>query len=218
MRIVIPSLNYGDILADSLPAWCRVAGAVSLTVVTAKADRHTQDVARAQGVRCVVTEAWTHDGAILNKALALDEGFGFVPGFTDPPKDGDVCLSIDADSYPMGRLPDETVLEPRVLYSVWRHECLTPSDLDAHVAGTLPLSHFVRMKNNGGKPVGYFQMFRWWPSLRFGSHPTAAKYDIRFRELFPRYVMLEQPYLLHLGPGNIKANWRGRVVPAWRVA
>lgn len=215
MRAVIPSVNYADFLAETLPAWCRVLGPGAITVVTSPSDRETREVARANGVRCHVTSAWTADGAVLNKALALDEAFGFVPGATEPPKVGDLCVSIDADGYPFGRL-DTSRIEPMVLYGAWRHECLDPAALRGHVNGAVPLSQFPRLKTSGGRPVGFFQLFRWFEGLRFGSFPSAAKYDIRFIEQFPRWEMRDDGfYLLHLGQSSVKANWRGRVVPAW---
>lgn len=218
MRIVIPSLHYADMLAETLPAWCRAAAPSVIAVVTGREDAATQQLAADCGVRGVVTDAWTHDDATLNKALALDVAFGFTPGATPPPDDGEVCIAIDADTYPCDPLPDVSAITDRVLYGVWRHMCDTPDDLEALRAGMKPREAFPRMKNSGGGPVGYFQMFRFVPGMRFGSFPTAGHYDTHFRRRFPTWEMWAHPFLLHLGPSSVKANWSGRVVPQWRAA
>src|SRR5690606_37733393 len=78
VRVVIPSVNYADFLADTLPAWqAFLPRDAKIAVVTTPEDRETQAVAASCDVPCCVTDVWTRDGAIFNKGSALDLAFGF---------------------------------------------------------------------------------------------------------------------------------------------
>lgn len=172
-----------------------------------------------------ITDGWSridadiHKGAIpphFNMPLGLDEAFGFIQGLRDTPEDGELCLSLNADVYPFGKLPTEAEIPHGVMAGWWRHECYTPKDLAAHVAGTRPKSAYKQMKNSGGRPVGYAQLFRYFPGFRFGSYGSAAKYDIHVFAKFARLEMRHDLYLFHLGgPEGGHANWVGRCVPRW---
>ena len=105
MRAVIPALHYADLLAVILPAWVQMLGPEALTVVTTPDDHETHDVASARGVGLVATDAWSRDEAILNKAAALDDAFGFTPGYRRPPPPREGRLSPDAGAYPFGHFP-----------------------------------------------------------------------------------------------------------------
>lgn len=227
MRIVIPSVNYDDMLAVTLPAWRSLVPHASITVVTSPEDRASQRVAREVGVSLHVTDAWTRDvpltrhgvngPIVFNKALALDEAFGFVGD--QPPPQGELCASVDVDVYPLGQFPDESVFDQQTLSGFWRYECPTPADLEACRTARRSITSMPRMKTSGGRPVGFCQIFRYRPGLRFGSYPTAAKYDIHIFEQFQRLEMRAEVSLLHLGgKEGGRANWRGRVVPRWEAA
>jgi len=229
MRAVIPSVNYADVLAVTLPAWRKVLPSGALTVATSIADRETQAVARECGIDVFVTDAWTRvdrschwlNGTVakFNKALALDEAFGFVATRRDPPAVGEVCVSIDVDGYPFGRFPEEAAIPSNTVVGCWRHHCATHRELMAHVSGHTSLRHFQRMKNSGGGPVGYLQAFRYEPGMRFGSYPNAGKYDVHFMQKHTsQRAMLEDLYILHLGPQGDGPNWSGRTVPKWVTA
>jgi hypothetical protein len=58
VRIVIPSVNYADMLAVSLPAWRSEFPGAEVVVVTAPADQATQETAERFGARLCVTDAW----------------------------------------------------------------------------------------------------------------------------------------------------------------
>lgn len=233
MQIVIPSVRYAEELAVILPAWQRTCPEARIRVVTAP-DDPAIDVAAACGVDCVVTDAWTRqapvqngDRVTFNKARALDEAWGFP----DRPivADGDLCLSLDCDVYPMGRFPVPAHIRSGVIYGCARYRCLSQAELDAHVSGELPLARLPligpRVKGGvyGGattpeeaarKCLGYFQLFRYRPGLRFGSYRSASTYDKEFRRQFDGIGAITDFYVLHLGEPD-QRNWSGRVVPAW---
>jgi hypothetical protein len=231
MRVVIPSVHFADLLAVTLPAWRETLPAARLIVVTAPQDEETQAVARQHDVRLCVTKAWGLHRGHLNKAAALDRAFRFHIG---GPHDGERCLALDADVYPIGAFPHET-LRTRTLYSCARYECLSPTALEAHLAGRtrradLPLIR-PRMRGLAApqlvagaslavaaqaalRCLGYFQLFRYRPGLRFGSFRSAGKYDLEFRRQFTHRDALLDFYVVHLGEQS-RANWKGRVTPRW---
>lgn len=239
MRIVIPSVHYADYLAVTLPAWQALRPRAEIIVVTSPDDQETVGVATAAGVRCHATDAWTRpvetfNGApgrvVFNKALALDEAFGFVPGFAEPPRHKEYCLAIDADVYPFGAWPNDAKRSD-TLYGCPRYECLTPDELIAHRDGRTPVDslHLIPPKIRGesyarstnltpeqvgAKCLGYFQLFRYLDGRRFGSYRTAGKYDMDFRNQFARRRGLTSLYVLHLGEQN-RQNWQGRILPPW---
>lgn len=231
MRVVIPSVNYGDMLAVTLPAWRALLPDAKFTVVTSPDDVETQQVAQQHQVRLVVTDVWKKDGAVFNKGGALDKAFRFR---TRPPGVGERCLSLDVDVYPFGAFPTAR-LSQGTIYGVPRYECRTREALEAHIAGTLPLSALplmlprhrgkeyftaatptaAQIEESARRCLGYFQAFRYTPGPRFGWSRTAGKCDLTFRDQFPhRGVLPGGLYVLHLGECS-RANWRGRVVERW---
>ncbi len=113
MRAVIPCLGYADFLAATLPGWLTILPPNTLRVVTSPNDANTRALCARHGVDCLATDAWTANGAKLNKAAALDAAFaGVTPGT--------VCLSLDADCYPFGTLPAEATIQPDTLYGCER--------------------------------------------------------------------------------------------------
>lgn len=227
MRAIITSVNCGDFLADTIAAWKTLLGD-QLGVATSPADTETQAVCERNGVKAWVTDGWSridptcHLGSIpprFNMPLGLDEAFGFVPGLRELPADGELCLSLNADVHPFGAIPPEKAIPKGVMAGWWRYECPTPNDLDLHRSGKKPLDHFKRMRNSGGRPVGYAQLFRYFPGFRFGSYGSAGKYDVHVFAKFQRLEMREDLYLFHLGgPEGGHENWCGRCVPRWRAA
>ena len=226
MRLVITSVNYGDMLAVTLPAWRSVVPDGALVVATAPDDDESQRVAAANDVPCVVTNAWTrsdascHQGDMprFNLALGLDVAFGLYDILRTPPEIDELCGHMSADCYPVGVWPDDHTFPDDTISGFWRYECPTPNDLTSFQRGRRPLSTFARLKNAHGWPIGYCQIFRYREGLRFGSFPTAGKFDIRFREKFTHKVMRTEVSLLHLGPSSVRENWAGRVIPAWGAA
>lgn len=234
MRVVLPSVDYADFLAVTLPAWRAALSAdAEIIVVTAPADRDSQAVAAAHGARCCVTDAWYAGGAVFDKAAALDLAFGFEPGWTSAPAIGTPCLALDADVYPGAPVP-AGALDPNTLYGVPRYACPTPADLEAISSGRRSLADLTlippRLKGDdysrawtltpaesAARCLGYFQLFPCRPGVAFGRSHTAGGYDMRFRYHFIHRRAVAGLWVLHLG-GQCRGNWRGRVVPRWGSA
>lgn len=225
MRWVIASVRYADFLAVTLPAWKAFVPA-GLVVATAPEDFDTQDVAAQCGVPCVVTDAWTrtdpseHNGGAptFNLGYALNVALGLRENLVPPPAPREVLGHASADCYPFGTWPDENSIADDRIYGFWRHECLTPEALAQHLDKTSPRSNYRRLKNSGGRPIGYCQFFRHVPGRAFGSYPTAGKFDTHFVERVGPYEMRDEMYFLHLGEHDNHANWAGRVMPPWGSA
>jgi hypothetical protein len=227
MRLVIVSVRCGDYLAVSLPAWqAFLRPSDTLTVATAPDDEETQSVARRHGAGCGVTDAWlstdptVHDGdaPTFNMAWGLDTVFGFRDGQVAP---GTVCGMANPDLVPFGALPLDDAMAAQTLYGMGRYECLSPSALVAHQRGStrvqdLPYVRSLGRARQKPRTGGYFMAFRWAPGIRFGSFPTAGKYDEVFARQFPHDHLwsTDQCYALHLG-GRDKRNWSGRMLPRW---
>jgi hypothetical protein len=226
MRAIIVSVNYADFLAVTLPAWKAILPPGTLSVATAPGDPSIE-LAVAHGVTPIVTDAWTrldetcHVGGTptFNAAYGMDVCLGLVDELIDPPEYGEVVVNINVDCYPVGAWPQDKHILPTILYGAWRYHCLTAKDFTTFQADG-SLDRFPRMKNSGGRPVGYFNAWRWVKGRRFGSYPTAGKYDTNFIELYyrKRWDYFEGLSLLHLGPQAGWENWRGRSVPAWGAA
>lgn len=222
MRVVLTSVGYGDLLAVTIDAWKRVVPK-GLVVATSFDDTESQDIAKAHYVPFVVTDAWTRDDpschkgrpSTFNMALGLDVAFGFAEDSVEPVTPGEVCAHVNPDCYPFGTWPKDSAIKQDTVYGFWRHECLSQKALTQHLAGNRGLEHFPRLKNSHGWPIGYCQIFRAQPGRRFGSYPTAGKFDTDFSRGFARQEMLPDVYLLHLGAINVRENWGGRVVPRW---
>ncbi len=212
MRVVIPSVDYADMLAATLPAWRRLLPEADLIVVTAKHDRATFAIARASGAALLVTDAWYRNGARFNKARALDEAFAF-----EERPAGEICIAIDADVHPFGAFQPHEIGDG-VLYSVDRFYVDTPATLARLVTRPeLVLEERDRM-TAGRRGPGYFQAFRARPDLTFGSYPDAGYYDLAFHQHFAGGVaVLEGFYVGHLGRKSGK-NWSGRTLPKWGAA
>jgi hypothetical protein len=225
--IVIPSVGYADFLAVTLPAWRAFAPHATVRVVTSVEDRATFDLASAAEVGVVVTDSWHAGGAAFNKARALDDAI--------PPQVVQWCLVVDADVWPVGRMPDLDTLSRVTLYGCPRRQCDTPATLEAVRCGRvavedLPLILPRRFgqaapqllqrpsaedeRRVGRAGLGYFQLFRHLPGMAFGHSETAGGYDQRFAGKFGLRASLPGVSVLHLGAQD-RRNWSGRVVPAW---
>lgn len=228
MRAAILSVNYADYLAVTLPAWKAMLPTESLCVVTSPNDAETARLAAQHEVRCVVTDAWTRrDTSVhpwcpekpdtFNCALALDVALGLAEDARPRPTIGEVVVSINADCYPQGQWPDTSHLDADTIYGIERFACETPKVFADVLAGRLKHTDLRRMKNSGGRPIGYFQLARYREGLRFGSFPTARKYDTYFCAKFAKKAFFNAVWLWHLGPMDT-ANWAGRTLPRWEAA
>jgi hypothetical protein len=238
MRVCIPSVNYADYLATVLPAWRAVLPKARFVVVTSPNDPDTVDVARAAGAEAHVTDAFKRTetgrmarGKVFNKARALDEAFGIIPGFTQPPDTKEYCLALDADVYPGGVWSTDEARRSDTIYGCARYRCETPAELQAHLAGETTRADLELIPpRNGGEPergsemdpvkagekaLGYFQLFRYTTGRSFGNSRTAGKYDLDFARSFEKRKALDGFYVLHLGELS-RQNWQGtRVLPPW---
>lgn len=224
LRVVIVSVNYGDMLTRTAPAWKKILPAGTLSVVTSLEDLETQDVCRALDIPVTITDAFTriddtcHAGGTptFNCALAMDEALGLAGDRHPRPEIGELIVNINADCYPFGQWPNDGDLHAGMLYGFWRYHCLTPKEFGQYVAGTRSIGKFPRMKNSGGRPVGYFQMWRYRAGERFRSYPNAGKYDTHFCDRWAGHMrMRDELGMLHLGEQKDWDNWRSRVVPRW---
>lgn len=232
MKVVIPCVNYADMLAVTLPAWLAVLpDGAEVVVVTSPDDHDTVDIAQQCRVTVFVTDAWHRNGATFNKALAMDEALMFLS--IEP---GEVGLALDVDVYPLGTFPDLDRIQDGTIYGCARYRCPSPEYLAQVQAGKIDRRaldlippklrgvdyHTIENTpanaiDTASKCLGFFQLFRWRPGIRFGSYDTAGKYDLDFRDQFRHRVGLEDIYVLHLGEQN-RANWKGRVLPKWGAA
>ena len=228
MRVVLVSVGYADHLAVTLPAWRQLLPDADLIVATSPEDRDSRRVAAAcaPSIFVCLTDVWTADGASFDKARGLDEAFGWTAGrgWLRPPVDGELCLSLDADVYPAGRLPSERWFVPDAIYGCARYLCESPERL-TEARESLPLMtprrrpelapHDMEAARRAARRcLGYFQAFRYRAGLTFGSYPTSSEYDKVFRQQFSRRLALVDFYVLHLGPRD-PANYVGRMLPAW---
>jgi hypothetical protein len=145
---------------------------------------------------------------ILNKALALDEAFGFAGEKTPRPEAGEICISADADCRPVGTLPSDSWIQSGVIYGCRRFN----EDDDGSKGAEEVIKG--RAKDTQHRRFtcvmeGYFQLFRYREGLRFGSYPAADAYDSDFAEFnFQRGQEVPDFYVIHQGKSH--TDWEGR--------
>jgi hypothetical protein len=188
VRVVVPSLHYGDFLAVTLPGWRAAFPSASILVVTRADDDASQAAATAHGCRVLVTDAWTRNGARLNVGAVLEEAFARVP-----PQPNEICLSVDADVYPCGRFPRKAEIKSRTLYGCARYHVDSQAELEAHLSGEVPRRRLrliaprqggepvigarMRPEDAGAKCLGYFHCFRHSERRRYTDSDSAGGYD-----------------------------------------
>ena len=203
MRVIFPSLNYGDYLEKVIPDWKQALGRHhEYYVVTAPRDVESMGAALRNNIRYLTTEAWFVDNADVNVGLALDHALSFA-------HEGEVCLTINADTIP-GEAPFELPeVEPDTIYGVNRFGA---NGLYQEVAN-IP---YIKRRGRGDCPQacgGYFQLFRYSSERKYGSYPSAATVDYEFAFQFPKAKLIEGRVVVHLS--ERRANWNGRVTPKW---
>jgi len=238
VRAVIACVDYGDHLAQTLPAWMPILAGWSVTVVTSAADTETQAIGKACGARVLITDAWQrHDPTFVppahwhaywrergrvdatgkvdltprfNKALAMDEAIGLAGDKTPRPLRGELVLAIDADGYPRGALPHPDTFKAETIYGCRRYDGLPRFQRGREIVmkGRIAVSQHRACTSVGG---GYFQLFRWDGRERFGSYPGADGYDYDLAMRFPRGALIDSLEVLHYGETH--KNWWGRVTP-----
>lgn len=196
-------VNYADYLLITMPQWLR--GLASLTIVTTVSDTETHRVAALYDkhplrvpLTIYRTDAFTRDGAVFNKGLAMEEGRMLMPW-------EDWILFFDSDVTPEPTWRDQLPeLQMGYLYGCKRHACRDQRQLGDR---TLPY------EDDDRPGYGYFQLFHskdpkvqktplldtWWRH--------AGNYDSEFLLSF-RSMTQELPlHLWHLGT---RGNWFGR--------
>jgi glycosyltransferase involved in cell wall biosynthesis len=142
----------------------------------------------------------------------MDEALGFVGDRTDPPRRGDICLTLDADCYPLGTLPPITAIAAGRIYGCRRYDGRPGFTRGPEIVmrGRIAQSQHRLCPSVGG---GYFQLFRWDGVERFGSYPGADGYDYDFAMRFQEGALVNSIDVLHYG--DTHQNWWGRVTPRW---
>lgn len=190
MRVsaITVSVDYASELAHGIARW--VAGLEELVVVTAPRDEETIALAEHAGATLHVTGAFWEDGALFNKARAMQEARALLP------PDG-WHLFIDADVVPpedwMERLEAEA-LQPGTLHGARRVFEDGRPVVDRELAGFFQLWH--ASDSRGVAPLG-----RDW--LHGGCYDS--EFMLRWPRQFQRILDLE---LVHLGETG--QNWCGR--------
>lgn len=202
MRAILVSVEYGDLLAITLPQ--NRHHFEEVTVVTTPQDTETIRVARRNNARVFLTEAFYADGALFNKWLALEEGL------SDMGRQGLLCI-MDADVIWPTALRLATY-EHGVLYNpqryIWPNVCVPFPD-ESHW-------RHLQLYRDSEFP-GYTQIFHAddkhlplvapWHEVDW-RHAGGA--DSAFQNLWPPDRKVRLPWqVLHLG--QPAENWAGRV-------
>lgn len=205
MKAIIISVDYGDILAITLPRNARLFS--EILVVSSPADEETAKVvAGVSNARLYKTDAFYRHGCPFNKGAAMEEGFDVLG------RDGWIAI-IDADVlFPRDFTWDCVSLLPDCLHTPKRcilenlgeySDAIDWTDWKVHQ----DLEH-----------AGYCQVFNasdpvlarrpWYPT----NWVHAGGSDSEFNQLWKRRSKIWLPFsVLHLGP--IDTNWCGRVAP-----
>jgi len=197
MKGIVVSVEYGDLLAETLPH----VPFEKVLVVTSHEDEETVKVAKRNGAEVFQTNAFYRDGAMFNKGLALEEGFDVLG------RDGWIVV-FDADII-MPEKMDLTGIKPSCLYSPRRRTCHNVSDWKRQE----DWSQFPLVRDQ--EHAGYFQLFnasdpalmaKPWYGVEWRH---AGGCDSEFNQKWPIQHKHWLPFeVLHLGPDG--QNWCGR--------
>lgn len=205
---IVVCVDLDDFLAITLPR--NKKHFKRTLVVTASHDLRTQELCKAEGVECYVTDVFYANGAAFNKGAAMEEGFEVLG------RKGWICI-WDADII----MPDSIrqPLDLNGLHTPARKILPDPKafsdSLDWNTLSSPTKPHEFD---------GYFQLFHAesvkapWYSIDW-SHAGGCDSDFQFK--FPGEHKHRSPFfVLHLGdegaPGiaaRIGRNWRGRTSP-----
>lgn len=188
---------YADLLRITLPRNMRHMN--KCVVITAPGDPSILVASEVPGVRVFETDAFTRHGAVFNKGLAVEEGFGFLgrEGWLWV-WDADIVFP---DTIPFG------LLRPNCIHGMRRRILNDPGAWSP----SLDWRSLPRWPDGG--PIGFCQIAnadveplksrRPWYDVSF---PHAGGCDAAFMELWPRERWRTLPTdCLHLGPTD--SNW-----------
>ncbi len=230
IEVVVPCVDYGDYLAETLPH--TVAQFDRVIVVTSRADRETQEVARKYGAEYYATDVWFRGGSTFNKYAGVDFGLAFCSA-------GDTWVGVlDADTYlpPLARYWLERKLtNTQAIYGVDRVNCVGFDRWRSHIAlshpghdyhcrvpapAGMPLGARIALRRQGGwLPIGYFQM---WHNDTGRKYPVRVQGDAEHNDVLHAMqwepherVLIPEVIAVHLMADQAKlgSNWKGRVTP-----
>ena len=199
MRAILTSVEYGDILALTLPYNRHHFDDVM--VVTTPDDEETQAVAKANNCQLHITADFYSNSAQFNKWTPLEQGLDKLG------RRGWICI-MDADVAWPKELPPMALTRGK-LYSPRRYIHLPPSLPPEETWAQLPVHNVSNIW------AGYTQIFHSLdPHLPrppwHKPHKNAGGPDTVFQNNWPAHLKERLPFkVLHIGP--TETNWGGRV-------
>ena len=231
LEAVIVSVDYGDYLADTLPAL--LPHVSDLIVYTSPSDWETQAVCAQYGVRCVVSDVHQAGGARIDKARAIHHALRFLG------RKG-LLLQVDADVWVppnMGQCLRAAELRRECIYGVDRVDCPGIDAWEAWTRDRRPdfgRGVFVQRPGNwplgarvvypdgvGWCPLGFFQLWHGSVCNDYLSSPGAEceHSDLLHSSRWSRSKRCLVPdfYVVHLTTGSkpFGQDWGGRKSPRW---
>lgn len=195
---VVVSVNYGDQLAETLPA--NVGLFDEFVVVTTAEDTLSQEIARKCGATLVISNRCYDEDHAFNKGRMLNDGLAEL-------KDADWIVLTDADILLSPKLRDyvfEHSLNPGSIYFTVRQD-------RAAVQG--------QQDSVNAQPNGYFQLFNpralairnCWPKPMSEDFCSAGGIDTWFWQQWPRHkvVLIPDIGVEHLSSTRLGENWNG---------
>lgn len=178
---------YRSYLLRALPIWLDTLD--SLTIAT---DKPFHELPNASNLHCVLTRAFTDDGAYFNKGKALNVAYQVA-------KPTRWALSIDADIIPPASWRKEAELRavPGCINSAYRYS-EQGQRLDAEPLQ--PKGYFQLWHTNDPKAAGQ-PLFEDW-------HPHAGHYDTAFYKRWPSYRWNDLKFTLR-HQGEKSTHWFG---------
>lgn len=199
-RSITISVGYGGLLAVTLPR--NMKHLRECLVVTSPDDERTREVASSvDGVRVLVTDAFTRHGARFNKGLAMEEALDALG------REGWILI-WDADIVFPDSIP-WSQSHPEKLNGARRRLLVDPSEF----RDGMDWGQCLKSADDG--PIGFFQLFRADCEALEGVRPWydvsfahAGGGDAWFMRLWPRSHWNVMDFeCLHLGPKD--TNWFG---------
>lgn len=209
MRSIVVSVDYGDILAVTLPRNARHFE--SVLVVSTPGDALTAGVvSTVPNAELFTTDAFYDNGAVFNKGRAMNLGLDHLGRWRD-----EWLVIWDADIVMPANLRELiNGLPPGHLFSPRRRMLADPK------AYRDDLNWREVPRKHDEECAGYFQLFHSRdPVLRDPDHPwygedwlTAGGCDSDFAARWSQRRRIKLPwFVLHLGEDN--KNWCGRATP-----
>lgn len=199
MKAILTCVDYGDILAQTLPYNRHHFDRV--VIVTTPADEETQQVAKQCDCELHVTADFYKNSASFNKWIPLEQGLDLLG------RDGLICI-MDADIAWPKKIPQinyqrETLYSPRRYLFTPLH---IPPESEWDKLPIHPVAHLY---------TGYTQIFH-GEDKALGAppwhmfHENAGGPDSLFQKKYTKKQRM--PFkVLHLGP--TETNWGGRITP-----